>query len=300
MALQNQDSSGPSQTKSARMKEADSKAAAQSPNASPNGATQTCPATAREVIEILLVGEDRGPVSKIPISLGRDDGKEIKEKTNAEGAVRIEGLNKGAYFLCLNSLDAGAWELADSKRLDANKAQGGKSAHWVEPDSKKMKGETTHSVQNGECIIHLAEEYGFHPDTIWSEKKNSELRDRRQDPACLVEGDKVVIPAMTVKTEKVETGMHYTVKRKGVPEVLSVELLDDNLKPLANTRYILKFKTDTGRVIEDRSGTTDAKGFLTERIPADAVSGEAILDDPEGPMRVEFEFGSVKPIDIWE
>jgi hypothetical protein len=83
-----------------------------------------------------------------------------------------------------------------------------------------------HTAQAGESVESIAFDNGFFSDTIRN-GGNSSLRTARE-PNILEEGNVVEIPDKRPKTpsEPVDQRHHY--RRKGVPSVLRVRLLDQN------------------------------------------------------------------------
>jgi len=74
---------------------------------------------------------------------------------------------------------------------------------------------TTHQVQQGECLVSIAESYGFFWETRWNLPANKLIRDTRRDPTVLLPGDVVTIPEKTVKEYIRPTGERRTVEMRG-------------------------------------------------------------------------------------
>jgi len=125
-----------------------------------------------------------------------------------------------------------------------------------------MAGPQTHVVQQGECMSSIAFEYGFFWETLWLAPENSALKESRESPFVLRPGDVVHIPDPRQKQVAAVTGVRHVFRRKGVPALLRLRLLDQG-KPLASLAYVL---TWAGREI---TGTTDSEGKLEVYVPPD-------------------------------
>jgi hypothetical protein len=131
-----------------------------------------------------------------------------------------------------------------------------------------------HTVQQGECISYIAHANGFVPCTLWQHTDNRELREKRSDPNVLLPGDVVVVPDRTVRYVKCATGKKHTFRRKGIPEVLDLQLRDAHDEPRSYEPYEL--------IIEGREsvyGETDENGRLYERMPWNAAKATLRLRD---------------------
>lgn len=116
-----------------------------------------------------------------------------------------------------------------------------------------------YKAKNGESIESIAFEHGFFPYTIWEHPENAKLKELRDNMNQLAAGDEVFIPDMTVGVEAASSGARLKFKRKGVPSLYRIQLLDYD-EPRANLDY--RFVVD-GALIE---GKTDANGVLEEPI----------------------------------
>ena len=140
-------------------------------------------------------------------------------------------------------------------------------------------------VQQGDCMSSIAYENGFFWETLWNLPENAELKAKRVDPNVLTAGDIVHIPDQGTKQHPGPTNQRHKFKLNGVPETLSITLLDNRQKPRPNTGYIIVIDGDS------RRGRTDSNGELKQSIPPNAKSGElyflAPLDDNGKPARGE-------------
>ncbi len=148
---------------------------------------------------------------------------------------------------------------------------------------------TKYLVKDGDCISSIACKFGFFWQTIWSDAANAGLRDKRTDPHILQAGDVLVIPEKKIREESCATDAHHRFRRKGVPSVLRMVVMDCD-EPLRNQPYVLSVDG------KDLRGTTDGDGKLEQPIPPNAK--QALLIVGEGDERVEYEIdlGTIDPI----
>ena len=72
-------------------------------------------------------------------------------------------------------------------------------------------------VKQSDCISSIAFKYGFFPDTIWNDSKNSKLKQDRKDPNVLLPGDEVYIRDKEEKEESCASEERHSFRKKGVP-----------------------------------------------------------------------------------
>lgn len=133
----------------------------------------------------------------------------------------------------------------------------------------------------GECLASIAFENGFFYETLWEHDRNAALKEKRQSPHILLAGDVVHVPDLRVKTVEAATGRRHTFRRRGVPEVLELRLLDDAV-PRADVPYVL---TIDG---VKHTGRTDAEGRLRHYIAPNAAQGTLTLH-PGGEQQEELD-----------
>src|SRR5258708_29736807 len=95
-----------------------------------------------------------------------------------------------------------------------------------------------HTVQQGESVISLSEQYGLFAETIWDDPANAALRKNRPDMNVLLPGDVVVIPDKRPRLEKRETGARHKFRRKGIPALFRLQVYDMH-HPRATQNYTL-------------------------------------------------------------
>jgi hypothetical protein len=147
-----------------------------------------------------------------------------------------------------------------------------------------------HTVKQGDCISSIAFKYGFFPDTIWNDSKNSQLKQDRKDPNILLSGDVVYIRDKVEKEESCAAEQRHRFQRKGVPARFRLQLLKGT-EPRSNTNFVLWIDG-----AHKREGVTDADGVLDVPIPPDAQQGELYLDDDGQTIRINF--GKLDPLQV--
>jgi hypothetical protein len=149
----------------------------------------------------------------------------------------------------------------------------------------------THTVKPSDCIASIAFENGFAPDTLERHPSNRELRDRRENLNMLMPGeDRVFIPEMTPKEESGETDTRHTFRRRGVPEVLRLRVLDEKNDPVARAPYRLDID---GQL---QHGSTDEDGRVEVPIPPNARRGKLIVKTETTELGYELMLGNLAPI----
>jgi N-acetylmuramoyl-L-alanine amidase len=147
-----------------------------------------------------------------------------------------------------------------------------------------------HEVQPGECLSSIAFIYGFYAPTLWDQPENQELRNQRGSMFQLVPGDRVYIPDVRLRSERISTGQRHRFRRRGVPEKLRIRLLDPEGKPRAGLPYALTVGDTMVR------GETSEAGMIEHFIPPDAMAGELLLEGDAGPEVYKLSLGRLLPI----
>ena len=129
----------------------------------------------------------------------------------------------------------------------------------------------THRVQQGDCLVSIAESYGFFWETLWNLPANKPIRDIRRDPTVLLAGDEVVIPERTIKDFVRPTGARHTFRVKNIPARLNLRLHDEGGRPRSGLEYVL---TIDG---VETTGTTDADGAVRAPVSPTARRGTLLL-----------------------
>ena len=66
-------------------------------------------------------------------------------------------------------------------------------------------GAGDHEVQEGECILSIAEAAGLFWETLWNHPDNADLKRERGSPHLLRPGDRLTVPELTKKSESCAT-----------------------------------------------------------------------------------------------
>jgi len=148
-----------------------------------------------------------------------------------------------------------------------------------------------HVVQQGECVSSIAFDNGFFPETIWNDPSNTEAKKARKSRNVLYEGDVLVIPDKRQKDEPCSTEARHRFRRKGIPEILKVRLVDEHDHPRANVKYVLTIDGVSCR------GTTDGHGGIREVISPGAQEGCLIIGNGESSERIDLYLGFLDPVD---
>lgn len=148
-----------------------------------------------------------------------------------------------------------------------------------------------YEVAVGECISSISFERGFFRRTLEDHPKNAELKRNRKDLTMLLPGDVVHIPDKTTKSLEAATNLRHRFRRRGVPEILRLRLLDRDGKPRAGLAY--KLRVDALKY----EGKTDANGAFQHFIAPDAKLGELILAGKDGDETYTLQLGRMPPID---
>ncbi len=148
----------------------------------------------------------------------------------------------------------------------------------------------SHTVQPGDCLFSIAEEYGYHWETIWKDAANNALRQLRKSPAVIAPGDPLHLPDKKLKNLDRPTDQTHKFVRLGSPAKLRLQFLRDG-QPRAGEPYTLNIDG----VI--RSGATDGDGFVTEYLPPKARRGELIIGQGDNQMTYPLQLGHLDPLD---
>jgi hypothetical protein len=144
-----------------------------------------------------------------------------------------------------------------------------------------------HTVEKGECINSIADLHGFFWEALWEHPNNQPLRELRDDPNVLMEGDTVFIPELTEKLVSAGTGQTHVYQRKGIPALCRIQLFDGE-EPRARQEYEI---TVDGR---KSTGVSDGQGVVHVKAPPAAKMATLVI----GPDRFEVEvlLGDLDPV----
>jgi len=144
-----------------------------------------------------------------------------------------------------------------------------------------------HTAARGESVESVAYAYGLFWETVWDDPGNAALREERAEPNVLAPGDVLAVPDLRPKEVEAATGRRHVFRRRGVPSVLRVRLLEGSA-PRAGLAYTV----DAGG--RTTQGTTDADGWVEAWLMPDAQSGELRIDATG--ETYPFTVGTVSPV----
>ena len=143
-------------------------------------------------------------------------------------------------------------------------------------------------IVQGQSIPSVAKDYGFFWQTLWDHGDNAALKQKRQNPNVLFEGDEVVVPEKELKEVSKPTEAKHKFKRKGDPLKFKIQLKMMG-KPRKNEDYVLNID---GKLIR---GKTDGEGKIEQSVPGDATGGWLRLRD--GKEQYPVRIGHLDPVD---
>jgi N-acetylmuramoyl-L-alanine amidase len=141
-------------------------------------------------------------------------------------------------------------------------------------------------AKDGDSVESIAFAHGHFWQTVWDYPDNEQLKAERQEPNILEENDLVVVPDLRPKQVDKAVDQRYRFKRKGVPSMLRVRMMDWD-KPRVGLAYKVNVK---GKITE---GQTDGDGWVKCYLMPDATEG--VLEFPAINERYEFTVGDVRP-----
>lgn len=151
----------------------------------------------------------------------------------------------------------------------------------------------THQVQQGECLVSIAESYGFFWETLWNLPENKALRDSRREPTVLFPGDVVTIPEKTIKDYTRPTGARHTFRVKNIPAKFNLRLLKESGEARAGLSFVL--------VVDgvEKRGSTDGEGWVRASIAPTARNGTLTVTESETGEEETYEvqLGHLDPVD---
>ena len=145
-----------------------------------------------------------------------------------------------------------------------------------------------YKIKQGDCIERIAYNKGFFWETLWNHPQNEGLKKKREEPNVLFPGDSLFIPEKTIKTESIDTEKLHRFRKKGIPSIIRMVLLDEDDEPLKNIKYILKID---GEIV---SGKTDSEGKLSHPVNPNVKKGKLIIGEDKD--EYDLEIGHIDPI----
>jgi hypothetical protein len=154
-------------------------------------------------------------------------------------------------------------------------------------------------VRPQECVSSIAAELGYHPDTIWYDPGNSDLRSRRSDSRVLREGDIVSIPDKRTRQEAAATEARHQFRRRGVPEILHLAILDQHGEPRPNVPYRLTVGNEVFEGVTDSAGELRVAVAPSETRAKVFIQGSPATDERDWEPDVDYDLfiGALDPTD---
>lgn len=151
-----------------------------------------------------------------------------------------------------------------------------------------------HIVQQGECLVSIARQYGLaNWRTLYEHPDNETLRRNRPNPNVLFPGDVVIVPDPKPKTVNRVTGRTHTFQVTLPRKELRLTLRDVRDKPFENAHVELEVD---GRIWLPPEGqeawTTDGEGLLKVPVPVGARSVVLAIGD----FKVRLRLSHLNPL----
>lgn len=150
---------------------------------------------------------------------------------------------------------------------------------------------TEHEVQQGECLLTIAEQYGFLWKSIWDHPSNSQLKSERKDPNVLQPGDIVRVPDLRVKQYARATEKRHKFLKKIDKAKVRIQVLDYEHRPRKNVNYVANLD---GKI---QRGTTDGEGYFLIKAPPTAQNLRVEVTEKGETDLYEFRLGHVDPVE---
>jgi putative peptidoglycan binding protein len=148
-----------------------------------------------------------------------------------------------------------------------------------------------HTVNQGDCMLSIAEEYGVNWKKLWDHPQNAELKKLRKNPNLLLPGDVVHIPERESRYESKSTNQRHKFVKKTARAKVRLRLVDVKGQPRRSLRYSANVD---GSLI---NGSTDGDGYIT--LPAPPTAREVKLSVVDSGRTEEYTLplGHIDPIE---
>lgn len=147
-----------------------------------------------------------------------------------------------------------------------------------------------HTVAQGDCMMSIAEEYGFLWQTLWNHPDNAELKRIRKDPNILFPGDIVAIPEKNRREEEAPTGKRSEFVKKIGRAQVRLRLLDTKRRPRPNVRFLAVVDGEAS------SGSSDGDGFITISVRLNARHLHLRVEQGSRIEEYNLSLGAIDPI----
>ena len=252
-----------------------------------------CPyAAAAGRVEVLILGEDDGPLAGVVVELRRGQAEAIRCKTDSSGTASFAGISGASLAFSCPRLDAAAWELRSELAIEPGPAA---TAGWQPLASAEDEGRL-HTLLQGETVASLAALHGVTPTALWKHDKNAVLRAQREFPDVLAPDDQLWIPGIQTSTQEAQPNTRYTVRRIGVPAQIRLQFTNLDQSPRPATPYLMALTTRDGAPVANREGETDADGMIIAWVPPSTSSVDIEIGPPTDREWHTFEIGHLDPV----
>jgi len=148
-----------------------------------------------------------------------------------------------------------------------------------------------YKVREGDCISSIAYRFNLHPDTIWNDPANAELKAKRKDLNTLFPGDVLELRRKEMKDQPISTGQRHRFRKKAGHTKLVFQMLDADGEPRVGTKYVVEIGQELF------SGKTDGDGKIQILVRPNAKRGKLCFDvDGDKPEEYDLEIGALVPI----
>lgn len=227
-------------------------------------APQLPPRTATEhfvVVEAVTDTEPAAPVVGLRLELLIADGEVRTAQTDVNGIARVERIQAGRVVIRVLDVDGALWWPAEGA---ASQASGGGERPRV------------HRARQGECLSKVAHRYQVESwQRLWDAPDNDGLRKRRRTLHLLLPGDEVSVPSLRVHELIRPTDATHRIIVSRPAATFQAVLQDHNRRPFKNQPYELSLPEQ--RLEAPRTGTTDDRGSIVERLPPETQRIEVRL-----------------------
>lgn len=151
-----------------------------------------------------------------------------------------------------------------------------------------MASSGRHIVKRGETIGGIARSLGYHWKSLWDH--NAALRELRDNPNVLQEGDILELPVRSPRTKTGEVGTRHRFRRIGQLSPVRVRMLSHG-RARAGVNYHFEVE---GR--EPQTGKTTEDGVVEVLVPANASVGLLRLDTDHGSETFRLRLGELDPV----
>jgi N-acetylmuramoyl-L-alanine amidase len=242
-------------------------AAASAPASPPKAATPARrPPTTRALSDISIETVDASgkPIADIRCLVLPPDGLERTVVTDQDGFAMVDRLPPGNCKIRLPDVDGPSWQ-----------ASGGQSGTRVEEAPS-----TVHRVQQGECLVKIANRYGIRDwKRVWQHAQNEALRKKRKNPNVLLPGDPLFVPGVRIHEIQRSTGTTQRIVLTGDSEIeLDLVLEGGPGQPLAGQPYVARY-FDGGKDVVIEGRVLSNQGRLQLKVPVTVETLEITLSE---------------------